>query len=197
MIVPSWNGARRLERLLPSLGTSSEVVVVDNGSTDDTADLLARRFPEVEVIRFARNHGFSKAVNRAAAVASSEAIVLVNDDCVCEPGFAERLAGALDPSRGVAMAAGVLLEAHDPAVIDSAGIELDDTLLVFDYLNGQPISGPRRGRWPIRSGRRGRLRRSTARRSSSAAASTSGCSPTGRTSTSSCGSDSPAPGARS
>ena len=139
VIVPSWNGARRLERLLPSLGAGSEVVVVDNGSTDGTADLLARRFPEVEVIRLPSNHGFSKAVNRAAAVASSEAIVLVNDDCVCEPGFAERLAGGLDLPRGVAMAAGVLLEAHDPAIIDSAGIELDDTLLVFDYLNGQPV----------------------------------------------------------
>ena len=45
------------------------MVVVDNGSTDGTADLLARRFPDVEVIRLARNHGFSKAVNRAAAVA--------------------------------------------------------------------------------------------------------------------------------
>ena len=140
IIVPSWNGARRLQRLLPSLGTSSAVVVVDNGSTDDTAEVLARRFPDVDVIRFARNHGYSKAINRAAAVAASETIVLLNDDCVCEQDFAERLAGALDPSRGVAMAAGVLLEAHDPTVVDSAGIELDDTLLVFDYLNGQPIS---------------------------------------------------------
>ncbi len=139
VIVPSWNGARRLQRLLPSLGDGSEVVVVDNGSTDGTSDLLARRFPEVEVIRLARNHGFSKAVNRAAAVASSETIVLVNNDCVCEPGFAARLAGAVDPSRGVPMAAGVLLEARDPAVIDSAGIELDETLLVFDYLNGHPV----------------------------------------------------------
>ena len=139
MIVPSWNGARRLQRLLPSLGDGSEVVVVDNGSTDGTTDLLARRFPEVEVIRLARNHGFSRAVNRAAAAASSETIVLVNDDCVCEPGFAARLARAVDPSRGVAMAAGVLLEARYPVTIDSAGIELDDTLLVFDYLNGYPV----------------------------------------------------------
>lgn len=139
MIVPSWNGARRLQRLLPSLGDTSEVVVVDNGSTDGTSDLLAHRFPEVEVIRLARNQGFSKAVNRAAAAASSETIVLVNDDCVCAPGFAARLAGGVDSSRGVAMAAGVLLEARDPTVIDSAGIELDDTLLVFDYLNGHPV----------------------------------------------------------
>ena len=68
-----------------------------------TAEVLARRFPEVEVVRFARNNGFSKAVNRAAAVASSQTIVVLNDDCVCDPGFAERLAGALDPSRGVAI----------------------------------------------------------------------------------------------
>jgi N-acetylglucosaminyl-diphospho-decaprenol L-rhamnosyltransferase len=139
VIVPSWNGAQRLQRLLPSLGADSEVIVVDNGSTDGTADLLARRFPHVESLRLERNHGFSNAVNRAAAVASSDAIVLVNDDCVCEQGFAERLAGALDPARGVPMAAGVLLEAHDPTVIDSAGVELDNTLLVFDYLNGQPV----------------------------------------------------------
>ena len=139
VIVPTWNGAQRLQRLLSSLGTDSEVVVVDNGSTDGTADMLARRFPEAEIIRLARNHGFSNAVNRAAAVASSDAIVLVNDDCVCEPGFAKRLAGALDPARGVPMAAGVLLEAHDPTIIDSAGVELDDTLLVFDYLNGEPV----------------------------------------------------------
>ena len=145
MIVPSWNGSRRLQRLLPSLGDGSEVVVVDNGSTDGTPDLLARRFPDVEVIRLARNHGFSKAVNRAAAAASSETIVLVNDDCVCEPGFAERLAGAVEPSRGVAMAAGVLLEARDPTLIDSAGIELDDTLLVFDYLNGHQVDVLDRG----------------------------------------------------
>ena len=139
IIVPSWNGVHRLQRLLPSLGTGSEILVVDNGSTDDTAELLARDFPEVEVIRFARNQGYSKAVNRAATVASSDTIVLLNDDCVCEQDFADRLAGALDPSNGVAMAAGILLEARDPTVVDSAGIELDDTLLVFDYLNGYPI----------------------------------------------------------
>ncbi len=97
IIVPSWNGARRLQRLLPSLGTSSAVVVVDNGSTDDTAEVLARRFPDVDVIRFARNHGYSKAINRAAAVAASETIVLLNDDCVCEQDFAERLAGGTRP----------------------------------------------------------------------------------------------------
>jgi GT2 family glycosyltransferase len=140
VVVPSWNGARRLERLLPSLGAESQVIVVDNGSTDGTGELLARRFPDVDVLALPRNEGFSRAVNRAAAAATGDALVLVNDDCVCEDGFAERLAAALDPGASVAMAAGVLLEARDPSTIDSAGIELDDTLLVFDYLNGRHVS---------------------------------------------------------
>ena len=56
-----------------------------------SAEVLARRFPDVDVIRFARNYGYSKAINRAAAVATSDTIVLLNDDCVCEQDFAERI----------------------------------------------------------------------------------------------------------
>jgi GT2 family glycosyltransferase len=140
VLVASWNGARRLERLLPSLDGEAQVIVVDNGSTDGTGDLLARRFPHVDVIARPRNEGFSRAVNLAARAAEGDALVLVNDDCVCRPGFVAALAGALDPGDGVAMAAGVLLEARNPGIVDSAGMELDDTLLVFDYLNGRPVA---------------------------------------------------------
>ena len=140
VIVPAWNGAARLARLLPSLGTSSQVIVVDNGSTDDTEELLTTRFSDVDVLRLPRNEGFSRAVNRAAREASGDVLVLVNDDCVCEAGFVERLAGAVDTGRSAVMAAGILLETADTSLIDSAGMELDDTLLVFDYLNGQPVA---------------------------------------------------------
>ena len=140
VVVPSWNGADRLSRLLPSLGDSAQVLVVDNGSSDGTTELLATRFPDVDVLRLQRNEGFSRAVNRAALVAAGDVLVLVNDDCVCEPSFVERLAAAVDPGASAVMAAGVLLEAGDPGIVDTAGMELDDTLLVFDYLNGLPVS---------------------------------------------------------
>lgn len=139
VIVAAWNGADRLARLLPSLGSSTEVIVVDNGSTDGTSEFLRRRFPDVHVVALSRNEGFSRAVNRAARLAAGDALVLVNDDCVCYPGFAEMLAAGLDPGRSTVMAAGVLLESGDPTIIDTAGIELDDTLLVFDHLNGSPL----------------------------------------------------------
>ena len=45
VIVPSWNGAARLRLLLPSLGMSSQVIVVDNGSTDGTKELLGKQLP--------------------------------------------------------------------------------------------------------------------------------------------------------
>jgi GT2 family glycosyltransferase len=66
--------------------------------------------------------------------------VLLNDDCVCEERFVHRLASGVDRVAGRVMAAGVLLEARDPSVIDTAGMELDGTLRVFDYLNGAPVS---------------------------------------------------------
>jgi len=140
VVIPTWNGARRVERVLASVGDGAQVIVVDNGSTDGTLDLLASRFRDVDVISLPRNEGFSRAVNRAARVAAGDCLVLLNDDCVCEHGFVDRLAAALDPARSVVMAAGVLVECGDAGVIDSAGIELDETLLVFDYLNGSPVS---------------------------------------------------------
>ena len=140
VVVPTWNGAERLGRLLESLDDDAQVIVVDNGSTDDTPHVLRRRFRDVDVLRLPRNEGFSRAVNRAAARATGDVLVLLNDDCVCEERFVHRLASGVDRVAGRVMAAGVLLEARDPSVIDTAGMELDGTLRVFDYLNGAPVS---------------------------------------------------------
>jgi N-acetylglucosaminyl-diphospho-decaprenol L-rhamnosyltransferase len=140
VVVPTWNGAERLGRLLESLDDDAQVIVVDNGSTDDTSNVLRKRFRDVDVLRLPRNEGFSRAVNRAAARATGDVLVLLNDDCVCEERFVHRLSSGVDRVAGRVMAAGVLLEARDTSVIDTAGMELDGTLRVFDYLNGAPVS---------------------------------------------------------
>ena len=140
MIVPTHRGAATIGALLDSLErqtASHELIVVDNASGDGTSEILAAR--GIEVISPDRNLGFGCAVNLAARRAQGDALVLVNDDCVCDPGFVGSLAGALDPARGVVMAAGVLREARHESVIDTAGLEVDRTLLIFDYLNGEPV----------------------------------------------------------
>src|SRR5439155_22057932 len=119
---------------------AARMIVVDNGAPDGAVAPHVAEHEFAERLRLDENAGFSRAVNLAAAQSSDDSLVLVNDDCVCEPRFVERLLASLEPRSGVVMAAGVLLDAHEPQRIDTAGMELDATLLVFDYLNGTPVS---------------------------------------------------------
>ena len=143
VIVPTVVGGPRLERLLESLAAQTvptRTIVVDNGSAGDVVGAAVRRFEFAEHLRLEENIGYGRAVNLAAKRSSDDTLVLLNDDCVCQPQFVSKIVSALRPRDGIVMAAGVLLEAHDPETIDTAGMELDSTLLVFDYLNGTPTA---------------------------------------------------------
>lgn len=142
VVIPTLNGCGVLSEALASIESQTvpvEVVVVDNASNDGTVEMLRTRFPQVTVIRNTRNEGFGRAVNRGvAAAAEPDAIILVNNDAVCPPDFAERmLAPFYDP--GVGMVAGVLLQASAPELVDTAGIELDCTLRSWDMLWNRPV----------------------------------------------------------
>ena len=133
--VPTLDGRDRLAALLPSLREQTRearVVVVDNGSSDGTDELLAG-FPEVTTVGLAENLGFGPALNRGIAAEGGDPIVLLNNDVVCEPRFLEAL---LEVAAGAEMVAGVLLAERAPELIDSAGVIADRTLMGFDYLNG-------------------------------------------------------------
>jgi len=152
VIVPTLAGGERLRRGLDSLAGQTvehQVVVIDNGSRGDSVSRVCDGRAGVEVVRLESNAGFSRAVNVAARRASGDVIVVVNDDCRCDPDFVESMVGALDPIPGVVMAAGVMRDRADPALIDTAGIELDHTLLGFDYLNGCPVASLDGARDPI------------------------------------------------
>jgi GT2 family glycosyltransferase len=143
VIVPTVVGGPPLIRLLDSLRDRPpdvDVLVVDNASRDRDVRLLGDRFAGVGVIRLESNLGYSRGVNIAAREATGDALVLLNDDCLCDPGYVEAITAPLDPAAGVTMVAGVMREARDPSRIDTAGMQLDRTLLVFDYLNGEPVA---------------------------------------------------------
>jgi len=131
--------AARLLASLSQAGGSFETILIDNGTGSPELDRAAGTLDGARVLRLDSNLGYSRAVNRAARGARGEALVLLNDDCVVDPGYVERLAAALDPAAGVAMAAGVMRDAGSPGLIETAGIELDRTLLAYDYLNGEPV----------------------------------------------------------
>jgi N-acetylglucosaminyl-diphospho-decaprenol L-rhamnosyltransferase len=142
VIVPTV-GPERAARLLDSLSRASgtfDVIVVDNGTGAAELDRAAATVEGARVLRLESNFGYARAVNRAAGAAEGEALVLLNDDSVVDEDYVERITEALKPGSGVVMAAGVMRDAAEPGLIETAGIELDRTLLAFDYLNGEPLA---------------------------------------------------------
>ncbi len=138
--IPNYNGSQRIGRALRSLREQTrptDVVVVDNGSDDDSLELLREQFPEVEVLALGRNLGFGPALNRAVAEHPADPLILLNDDAECEPRFVEALLDAA--VEGVQSVAGVLVQERAPDLIDSAGVVADRTLMGFDHLHGEPL----------------------------------------------------------
>ena len=141
VILPSMSAARAAQALesLAAQTVPHETIVVDNGSPGGEVAEASAAFEFTEAIRNDSNLGFSRAVNLGARAGTAPTLVIVNDDARYDPGFVERLVAAVEPARGVTMAAGVLRWAQDPKLIDTAGIEIDRTLLGLDYLNGEPL----------------------------------------------------------
>jgi GT2 family glycosyltransferase len=141
VIVPTVTPARAV-KLLESLageGAHFETIVADNGTGAAELDRAAAAIDGAQVLRLDSNLGYSRAVNLAAREAQGDALVLLNDDSVVDPGYVDRITAPLDPANGVVMAAGVMCDARAPDLIETAGIEIDRTLLAFDYLNGEPV----------------------------------------------------------
>jgi GT2 family glycosyltransferase len=104
-VVVSWNGREDTLAALESL-RGIAVVVVDNGSVDGSADAIAERFPDVELIRAGVNLGFAGGNNagiRRALDRGADWVLLVNNDATVEPGIVEALAAAAEsrPDAGV------------------------------------------------------------------------------------------------
>jgi GT2 family glycosyltransferase len=137
--IPTLSGGEKLERCLESLSrqtVSVTVVVADNGAGEGSAAMLAERFPWVTRVGFGRNLGFGNALNRAIREVGEGPIVLLNDDATAELEMVERLLAAAE---GAEMVAAVLLGERDATRVDSAGVLVDQTLMAFDYLRGEPV----------------------------------------------------------
>jgi GT2 family glycosyltransferase len=109
VVIVSWNGAQLLPACLDAvLVEGAAVLVVDNASTDGTAELLASKYPAVQAIRCATNTGFAGGVARALEQVDSPVVVLLNNDAEVRPGWLAALLRSLDEP-GVAAASSKLL----------------------------------------------------------------------------------------
>jgi N-acetylglucosaminyl-diphospho-decaprenol L-rhamnosyltransferase len=115
------------------------VIVVDNGSTDDTRARVRAEWPDAQLEQFEQfddSHGFPAACNRGVAAGSGEIVVLLNNDVECHPDFLERLVAPLrDPTVG--SVASLMLQPGGER-IDCMGLAADAVLAGFPRLHGLP-----------------------------------------------------------
>ena len=94
-----------LRRYLPSVVAhtkGAEIIVADNGSTDNSLEVLAKEFPGVQTIVLDKNYGFAEGYNRAIAQVESEYVVLLNSDVEVTDGWLEPVLAYLDAHSDVA-----------------------------------------------------------------------------------------------
>jgi len=124
VVIPTYNRSDLIVQCVASLqdqrNIDFEIVVVDDGGSDDTNEALARDFPNVRVIRRASNGGFAKAVNTGIEAAQGEYIFLLNNDMTLAPDCLSQLAAAADDG-DAAILGPLVLMAHDHGLIYSAG----------------------------------------------------------------------------
>jgi len=125
VIIPTWNGRVLLAECLASLQAQSfqhfETIVVDNGSTDGTEEWLKAEYPDVCIVRLAANKGFAGGCNAGIAAATSEFVVLLNNDAVAEPEWLAALVNAAEQHPEAGFFASQIRRADAPDIIESLG----------------------------------------------------------------------------
>ena len=125
VVIPNWNGERFLDLCLGSLRNQSfrdfETIVVDNGSTDGSIDLVREHFPDVRVVELGENRGIAAAFNVGVEASDTEFVVLLNNDTEQDERWLEALVHAADAHSDAGLFASKLVDFHDRGVLDGAG----------------------------------------------------------------------------
>lgn len=126
VIILNWNGAELMRRYLPSVVRHTpteiaDIVVADNGSTDDSLQLLAEEFPSVKVLRFDKNLGYAEGYNEAIRRAGSRYTVLLNSDVEVKDDWLTPLYRYMETHPNVAAVQPKILSLTDPTKFEYAG----------------------------------------------------------------------------
>ena len=123
VVIPNFNGKHLLKQCFESLkiqNCSMDVIVVDNGSADGSADYIKQNYPEFELIENSTNLGFSKAVNQGIMASNTEFIMLLNNDVVLEENAINNLLNCIKQDKRIFAVASKMLNG-DKITIDDVG----------------------------------------------------------------------------
>ena len=120
----NWNGLDMMRRFLPSVVENSpeaNVVVIDNGSTDDSLSWLEREMPEVGIVRLDRNYGFAEGYHRGLREIDAPYYLLLNSDVEVRAGWLQPMLSYMEAHPEVAACQPKLLCQWAPDMFEYAG----------------------------------------------------------------------------
>lgn len=125
VVIPNLNGKQYIRECLESLKKQTlgeiPVIIVDNGSTDGSREIIETEFPEVTLIPMDKNYGFCRAVNVGIQEAKTDFVILLNNDMTTEPDFAELLLKRIKSSDKIFSCQSLLVQMDHPEIVDDAG----------------------------------------------------------------------------
>ncbi len=126
VIILNWNGAKLLREFLPSVcentnANIADIIIADNGSTDNSIEVLEKEFPSVKVIKFDKNYGFAEGYNKAIEATNYKYTVLLNSDVKTASGWIEPLYEYCEAHPGTAACQPKLLSYNEPDKFEYAG----------------------------------------------------------------------------
>jgi GT2 family glycosyltransferase len=124
VVILNYNGAEMLQRFLPGVIENSEeatVYVADNGSTDNSAEVMKSRFPDTAFIAFDGNYGFAEGYNKALAQVEEQYVVLLNSDVKVSPHWLAPLLEFMDANPEYAACQPKILSYRNMSEFEYAG----------------------------------------------------------------------------
>lgn len=143
VVIINYNGDKFVEKLVLSLNEQtcpySEVVIVDNNSSDESNLYLLKNLKNVTLLRFSENKGFSFAVNIGVKQSKFENIILLNNDVYLEKNFIKNCIGNIKQNKNYYFFAPLVLD-YFGEFIDSAGDSVGKFIRPYKKLHGKRIS---------------------------------------------------------
>ena len=126
IIILNWNGRKVLEEFLPSvarhsISERSDLFIADNGSDDDSVEYVENNFPEVKIIRFKKNYGFSDGYNRAIEKTHYPYTLLLNSDVAVGEGWWEPLLDLIESDEKIGAVQPKIKSYKEPEKFEYAG----------------------------------------------------------------------------